>query len=89
MPANENYELTELRIFMESLATASDLELVVQAASLREARAKYRAITLELQRRAMRREQGIAWIALGVSVASWIVAMFTEWHSHWRAACGL
>jgi hypothetical protein len=82
MPANENHELTELRVYMASLARASDLELVVQAAGWREGTAKNRAITIELQRRAKRREQRIAWVAIGVSVASLIVAMLTAWHSH-------
>lgn len=89
MPAKESPQLQELRIYMESLSNATDIELVVQAAGWREGTAKNRAITMELQRRGMRREARIAWAAIGVSVASLIVAMFAVWHSHWRTACGL
>jgi len=73
--ADEDHELTELRRYMEALADKDDLTLVQAAAGWKESTAKHRAIMIELARRAKRREQSVAWFAMGVSVVSLVLAI--------------
>jgi hypothetical protein len=60
---------------MDVLSDKDDLTLVQTAAGWKETTAKHRAIMIELARRAKRREQRIAWIAIGVSAVSLVVSI--------------
>ena len=68
-------QLVQLRRYMQQLAGEDDLSLVQHAAGWKDTDARHRAIMIELGRRAKRREQRIAWVAIGVSAVSLLVSI--------------
>jgi hypothetical protein len=72
--------------YMNSLKDATDLELICHRAGWKEHDHRHQALKLELERRAKKREQRVAWTAIGISAASLFVslatAIVTAWHAH-------
>jgi hypothetical protein len=57
----------------------SDVALIVHMSGFREDSAPFRALNLELARRLKRREQRVAWVAIGISATALAVSIVTAY----------
>jgi hypothetical protein len=74
-PVQEHPDTRRLREYMKKLEGADDLDLINHMAGWKETEPKYRAISIELQRRAKKREQRVAWVAIGISAVSLLISI--------------
>lgn len=81
-PSPEHPSTAELRKYVEGLKHNDDLDLLCHMSGWKEGFPHHRALKIELERRAKKRERFVSWIALAVGIASIVVSVWSAWLGH-------